>query len=786
MAVVARKTLTGESERPLLPPFLRTWHLENPPLAACATHDHLALIYENHEEQLDIVVPFLRLGLERGEKCVYIVDDNSPEAVIAAMERHGIDVVTARASGALAIITKHEAYLKNGYFDPDWMIGFLVEAVESAKAEGFHSVRASGEMTWALGPAGEVHDRLIEYECKLNRFFPRHNMVGLCQYNRRRFRPETLLQVIHTHPWLVYRGEMCENPHYIPPDILQGQNSALTVRRLLEGMVENTKLRRHLNAETEALRRSERSYRELLHALPVAVYTTDAEGRVTLFNEAAAELAGRSPRAGEDRWCVTHQLCRPDGNALPHGEYPMAVALRTGQPQRGMEAIAGRPDGTAAWVMPHPTLVRDASGEITGGINVLVDITQRKRAENLLVEQKRALEMIATGRPLDECLTTLTAAVTRLSPKTRAAVLLADRSRARLERAVSASFPASMGEAIQGAAIGKLAIGTCGLAIFEGVPVTCPDVAADERWSKEWRELCLAHGARACYSAPVFAGDGKAVASVFLSFPEPHQPDEFELAIAEFCARIAGIAIDRELAEERQRASEAALRRSEQLAAAGRMAATIAHEINNPLEAITNLWYLVDQENLTAEGRGYVQSMGAELTRVSHIAKQTLEFYRKGSSPSRFDLADCIEEAALLFSRKAQTQGAVLDVDHRAPAVLFGFAGELRQLFVNLISNALEARAGHIHIRTSQGRDWKQPSRRGVRVLVADDGGGIPAAAAGRIFEPFFTTKEEKGTGLGLWVSQGIVQKHDGTLKVRSSTRPGRSGTAFAIFLPTA
>jgi len=787
MSTLAPQPLTVEPVRPL-PQFLRKWTLDNPQIESCANHDHLALIYENQTEQLDIVVPFLRLGLERGEKSIYIVDDNTPEAVTAAMERHGIDVAAATASGALAVITKHDAYLKNGDFDPDWMIGFLVEAVENAKAEGFSAVRASGEMTWALGPSGEAHSRLIEYECKLNTFFPNHNMGRICQYNRRRFRPETLMHVIHTHPRIVFRGDVCENPYYIPPEIYRGPGASMdhAVRRLLESMVESTRLRRHLNAETEALRKSERRYRELLQALPVAVYTTDAEGRVTLFNEAAATLAGRTPQAGEDHWCVTHRLHRSDGSYLPHSECPMAVTLHTGEPQRGVEAIAERPDGTMAWFMPHPTVIRDASGEIAGGINVLVDITQRKRAESLLLEQKQAMEMIATGLPLDECLAALTAAVTRLSPKARAAVFLADESRARFRGAVSASLPLSMCEAIEGAPIGDPAIGACGLALCTGKSVTSADIAGDQCWPPGWRDLCLAHGIRACHSTPVLSSDGTAVASVFLGFSEPRLPDEWELAIAEFCGRAAGIAIDRELARERQRDSEAALRRSEQIAAAGRMAAAIAHEINNPLEAVTNLWYLLGEEDLSQGGRAYLKTMGEELNRVSHIAKQTLEFYRKGTTASRFELAQSIEEALLLLSRRVQSLGAVIEVHHREPAAIHGFAGEMRQLFVNLFVNALEAGARRIRIRSSRSSDWSQPSRRGLRILVADDGSGIPAAAAAKIFEPFFTTKEEKGTGLGLWVSRGIVQKHKGTIFMRTSTRTGKSGTVFSIFLPTA
>ncbi|HEY6445378.1 MAG TPA: MEDS domain-containing protein [Acidobacteriaceae bacterium] len=245
---------------PAPPPFLREWKFASREVDSCRNHDHFAIIYDNPAEQLDFIVPFLRRGMERGEKAVFIYDDNSLATVMTAMYRHGIDVDGARAAGALAIITKNDAYLKNGDFDPDWMVDFLGQAVEGAKKEGFSAVRASGEMTWALGPAGDAHERLIEYECKLNAFFPDYDMGGICQYNRRRFRAKTLMHVIHTHARLVFRGKVCDNPWYIPADILRAhdQESGESILRLLESMEENTRLRRALAAETEALRRSEK------------------------------------------------------------------------------------------------------------------------------------------------------------------------------------------------------------------------------------------------------------------------------------------------------------------------------------------------------------------------------------------------------------------------------------------------------------------------------------------------------------------------------------------------
>ena len=129
------------------------------------------------------------------------------------------------------------------------------------------------------------------------------------------------------------------------------------------------------------LRDSAREIRDLIEALPAAIYTTDAEGRITMFNRAAVEFSGRVPELGSDSWCVTWKLFRPDGTPLPHDQCPMARALREGRPIRGEEAIAERPDGSRIHFVPYPTPVRDDTGQLVGAINMLVDITDRKKAE---------------------------------------------------------------------------------------------------------------------------------------------------------------------------------------------------------------------------------------------------------------------------------------------------------------------------------------------------------------------------------------------------------------------
>lgn len=184
-------------------------------LAGLKVHDHLCLIYETRQEQFAAVIPFMFQGLERGEKCVYIADENTASEVLEAMESVGIAVEAAQKSGALSVITKKETYLREGYFDSDQMICSLQEAIDSAKKEGFTALRVTGEMTWALG--GEIGvGRFLEYEAKLKYFFADHDILAICQYNRERFTCGIIRDVILTHP-LVINGEMLyRNSFYIP------------------------------------------------------------------------------------------------------------------------------------------------------------------------------------------------------------------------------------------------------------------------------------------------------------------------------------------------------------------------------------------------------------------------------------------------------------------------------------------------------------------------------------------------------------------------------------------
>ncbi len=239
---------------------------------------------------------------------------------------------------------------------------------------------------------------------------------------------------------------------------------------------------------------------------------------------------------------------------------------------------------------------------------------------------------------------------------------------------------------------------------------------------------------------------------------------------------------------ERVRAEET-LRKTEKLAATGRLAASIAHEINNPLEALTNILFLLRNFSaLDVQAHEYVVMAEHEVRRVAEIAQQTLRFYRQSTLPGRATLAELIDSVLDLYRGRLGNLAIAVERSFDPELTVFCYSGEIRQVFANLFGNAIDAvpPGGRILVRVRPSRDWRQPESKGIRFTIADTGAGMEPEIRGRIFEAFFTTKDATGTGLGLWVSHEIIQKHRGMIRVRSRARGSghSSGTVFQIFLP--
>jgi len=230
-------------------------------------------------------------------------------------------------------------------------------------------------------------------------------------------------------------------------------------------------------------------------------------------------------------------------------------------------------------------------------------------------------------------------------------------------------------------------------------------------------------------------------------------------------------------------------RRSAAPASDGKLAASLAHEINNPLDSLVNLLYLLKAEaTLTDKGSQYLMLAGEEVQRISQIAHAALDGFRELNGPKGASVPNLVGSVVDLYRSRFESRSISINTRYRSNGDLPIYAGPLRQVLSNLLLNAADAtpKGGAVHVRVSTAREWSGQQRHGLRVTFADNGSGIAVENLHKIFEPFFTTKGSGGNGLGLSLVRDVVQKHGGSLHVRSSTTPGRSGSIFAIFLPAA
>jgi PAS domain S-box-containing protein len=248
---------------------------------------------------------------------------------------------------------------------------------------------------------------------------------------------------------------------------------------------------------------------------------------------------------------------------------------------------------------------------------------------------------------------------------------------------------------------------------------------------------------------------------------------------------VGGASIARDISGRKQ--AEEALRKAEKLFATGRLAAAVAHELNNPLDSLTNLAYLLKHNlSLDSSARECVQLAEEELRRATYVTRQMLAFHRHSTKPELVNVSEVLDDVSELYAPLTRSNGISVVKRYEAGVTICAFSVEIRQVFANVLRNAIEAvqPGGTIILHVFTSQEWNDAARAGARAVIADNGPGISPANREKIFEPFFTTKGEHGTGLGLWVTGGIILKHCGSIRVRSSTRAGHSGTVFNIFLP--
>jgi PAS domain S-box-containing protein len=501
----------------------------------------------------------------------------------------------------------------------------------------------------------------------------------------------------------------------------------------------------------ETLRRSEHWSRELVDALPAAVYTTDTEGRITMFNRAAVEFSGRVPRIGSDSWCVSWKLYTADGTPLPHDQCPMAVALKTGRPVRGCEAIAERPDGTRVNFIPYPTPLHDASGALLGAVNMLVDITARKRDEETLALLGSALQQA------QESILITDADLELPGPR----ILF-----------VNEAFTAMTGYSAADVA-GKS-------------PRISQGPRTDRAVIKRLKET-LARGGTFQGETINYRKDGSAYDLEWQVAPIRNRRG----VITHFVAVQRDISARKVIEAELERAREAAL---ESARLKSRFLANMSHELRTPLNTINGLSATLAEQDLPPHARqaaGMILQCGETLLEniQTILTHSSLEAGKTRLESRPFAIAGLVLNALRITGNAAQRKGIDLDfnLSPHTPAELVGDPFRLQQVLVNLVANAIKfTDAGRVCLRLRS-----RPlggGRHTLRITVADTGIGILPEALGRLFKPFSqaddsSTRRYEGTGLGLVITKSLVELMGGHITVRSRPDVG-SLFSFSIVLP--
>jgi PAS domain S-box-containing protein len=489
------------------------------------------------------------------------------------------------------------------------------------------------------------------------------------------------------------------------------------------------------------LRARERRFREMIDALPAAIYTTDAEGRLTHFNQAAVEFSGNVPELGTAKWCVTWKLFNADGTPLPHDECPMAISLKEGRAIRGAEAIAMRPDGTRRWFAPYPTPLHDEHGNLVAGINMLVDITERKAAENELLRKTRQLSAFLE-----------TAAIGLHRVGADGTILWANEAELQMlgytpEEYIGHQFSSfHVDQDVAANLLGCLSSGE-----------TVRDFKARLRCKDGSTKTAL-------IDSSVLWEDGRFI-----------HTQCFTRDITEH-----------ERAEELRAAIEAERREADQRK--DEFLAMLAHELRNPLAPIANAVHLLRREAnpspLQTQARTVIERQTAQLTRlvndlleVSRITTGRIQFRHEWVA-----IAGIVECALATVEAMIEQAGHTLVVSvPPEPIWLHADSARLEQALVNLLNNAAKYTpdGGRIELIVER-RDGT------VVVTVRDTGIGIEPQLLPKVFE-LFTQAERSlnrshgGLGVGLWLVKTIAEMHGGSVTAASTLG---SGSEFVLQLP--
>ncbi len=324
----------------------------------------------------------------------------------------------------------------------------------------------------------------------------------------------------------------------------------------------------------------------------------------------------------------------------------------------------------------------------------------------------------------------------------------------------------------------------CAHTIVHPEVLVVEDTFLDERFAKNPLVLSGPH-IRFYAGAPLVAPNGHVLGTICVIDSKPRTLSAAQVAALQSLSRQVMALLESRLQLLDNQKTAAALMQSEKLAAVGRLASSMAHEINNPLEAVTNLLYLSRNQAIDENVKAWLDQAEIELRRVSIIANQALRFHKQSSNPQAISCLSLFSTTLSVYEGRLLNAGIVVEKRKRANEPVECFEGDIRQVLSSLVTNAIDAMpgGGRLLVRSREGTDWRT-GRRGLVLTIADTGTGIDKATQRRMYEAFFTTKGIGGSGLGLWISADIMQRHQGRILIRSSQNPAHQGTVVTLFLP--
>jgi PAS domain S-box-containing protein len=552
----------------------------------------------------------------------------------------------------------------------------------------------------------------------------------------------------------------------------------------------------------QAVRRSERELRELIETIPAMAFVVGREGSSEFVSRQWIEFSGMSAEQNTgENWAAT---LHPDDREEHLAKWRAAYA--SGQPFEN-EARHRDVQGNYRWLLVRAVPSRDDKGAIVKWYGALTDIEDRKSAEALHAGERRLFEMIATGVPLKEIFNELCLIIQQQRPGTHASVLMLTREGHHLSVVAGPTLPEGWSEQMEKLPVGPCA-GSCGTAVYRGTLVIASDIATDPLWDvPDHRAAALNHGLRASWSNPVLCSNGKVAGTFCIYHREARNPTSQDLELIELATHVARVAIERDQQEISLREAQNELAHVNRVTTLGEFAASIAHEVNQPLAGIlTNAnaaqrWLAGNSPNL-AEAQQTIGRIIRDGNRAGDVVSRMRALFKKAPAAKEpLDINLVIQEVLMLTQAELQKNRVSLRTEFAVglPTIL-GDKIQLQQVILNLVVNAIEAMSGvaanqrELYLSSrkitespsdtgQETIDAKAPGEQGLTSLlitVRDAGPGLDPTELKRVFETFYTTKSH-GMGMGLAISRSIIEAHNGSLWVTANEPPG---AVFQFKLP--